>query len=211
MPRRVENRTDLVHGVHALPVGGWVAAVDWFGVVELRVTPRHEIAVEVGDVPFAVGKHRVVRRVRTQVHHCAEAGIVRLPRARVRLRQRCDRVPVDARGDPVVAAPVGNWPVVRSVQRELAFAELITVPEFQRDVKGFDRPRLVTVLIHELFVDLAHALDEFVHEVDVGRRVHPTGVLVEPLVDEELPPGDGTISVRSRCASRPGSRTMCAG
>ncbi len=75
---RIEYRDDLVDRVNPLPVGRRVAAVDGFGVVELRVAPRHEVAVEVGDISFAVRVDRIVRRVRADVHHVAKPGVARL-------------------------------------------------------------------------------------------------------------------------------------
>src|SRR5215216_2004112 len=41
-----------------------------------------------------------------------------------------------------------------------------------------------------------HLNRELVDIVDPARRVHPAGLGVEALVDEELPPGRGTIGVQ---------------
>src|SRR5205085_11439009 len=43
---------------------------------------------------------------------------------------------------------------------------------------------------------LLDRLGELVDEVDSAGRVHPAGMLVEALVDEELAPGGGAVSVQ---------------
>src|SRR4051794_967449 len=43
-------------------------------------------------------------------------------------------------------------------------------------------------------------LGKLVDIIDAARRVHPAGVAVESLVDEELPPGGGAVDVESFAA-----------
>ena len=48
----------------------------------------------------------------------------------------------------------------------------------------------------EVAIALLHdGLEILVDRIDAARRVHPTGAIVETLIDEDLAPGDGPVSI----------------
>ena len=86
---------------------------------------------------------------------------------------------------------------MRRVSCELSFAQEIPVAVRYGNLTHFNLSPFVAVAIHQLARTLLDLLDEFVHEIHVGRRVHPAGMLIEPLVHEELSPGHSAIGIQA--------------
>ena len=117
----------LVDGVQRAPFGGRVAAVDRLRPVELRVALRDEVRVEVRDVAVGVREDRVVRRVRVELHRLPELLVVLRLGARVRLRQRLERLLHHAHGDPFAGVLADDRAVMRAIHRELRSAMPVAV------------------------------------------------------------------------------------
>ena len=75
--------------------------------------------MEVGDVAVGVGVDRVVRRVGVQLHRLAERLVVLRLGARVRLRQRLQRLLHQPDAHPLAVGLADDRPVVRAVDGEL--------------------------------------------------------------------------------------------
>src|SRR5438270_136538 len=84
-----------------------------------------------------------------------------------------------------------------SAEREERARSELAVRHAVADCHRADADRAASVAV-PIAITSASALDlfrELIDIIDAARRVHPTGMGIEALVDEELAPGRGTIHV----------------
>ncbi len=175
-----------------------VAAVNGLCPVEFRVTPRHIVNVEIGDVAVGVGVERRIGRICLQLHDLLELVIVLRLGPPVRLHQCLHGLVHQGDGDPAIG--VGALSNGRAVMRaenfdrplcHRAVRRLVGDLDGRHDNGAFLGAELIKVLA-VLFYDL---LVEFVDDVSGARRVHPAEAGIEALIDKELSPRRRTVGV----------------
>ena len=87
-----------------------------------------------------------------------------------------------------------------SVKRDASLDKLTRLQHPYGFGKRFDGALLNTVSVPQCAIDLGNVFDEVVHEIKTGRCMHPTGLFIETLVNEKLPPGHGAVSVQTLLA-----------
>src|SRR4029079_8373789 len=117
-----------------------------------------------------------------------------------RLIQRAHRVPHHAEAEPFVALAPDDGTVLREINLERASRCSARCAIRDRDRASLHRGHILAVAITPGFAVLHRRLEERVDVVDAARCVHPSCTLVESLIDEELSPGDGAISVEALVA-----------
>ena len=88
-----------------------------------------------------------------------------------------------------------------SVKRDASLDKLTRLQHPYGFGKRFDGALLNTVSVPQLGIDLGNVFDEVVHEIKTGRCMHPTGLFIKTLVNEELSPGHGAVSVQTLLAN----------
>ena len=116
---RIQQTGRLVDRQHAGPLRRGIAAVHRFGPVESDVAPRNEVGMEVGDGAVGVGVDRVVRRVGVQLHRLLERLVALRLHARVRLRERLQRLLHQPDAHPFAVRLADDGSAVRAVDREI--------------------------------------------------------------------------------------------
>ena len=197
---RVEHVGTFVHRHQIAPLGGRVAAVHGPAPVERRVPLGNEVGMEVGDVALGVGKHGVVGRVGVQVHHLLVLGEVLRLGAAIGLRERLERLVHQPDGHPLAVGLADDGAVVGAVDGELLLRHARGGLVGHRDRARRHRPLLGAVLVEDAGVLLDDGLQVLVDVVDAAGGVHPAGLLVEALVDEELSPREGAVGVEALAA-----------
>ena len=192
----IEQVRRLVHRQQAVPLGLGIAAVHRLGPVEFGVAAGNVVAVEVGDVTRGIGEDRVVGRVRLQLHGLLIGLVVGRLGACVGLRQRLDGLLHQADGDPFAVRRADDRAVVGAVDGEFLFGHAGRGLVRHDDLGRSHRALLFAVAVDEAVTLLDDGFEVFVDGIDAARGVHPAGLFVEALVDEELAPGDGAIGVQ---------------
>src|SRR5712691_10517116 len=98
-----------------LRTSGFTLLTHWFGPIESGVALRNEVGVEVGDRAVGVGVDRVVGRVGVQLHRLLERLVALGLRARVRLRERLERLLHQPDAHPLALRLADDGPVMRAV------------------------------------------------------------------------------------------------
>jgi hypothetical protein len=183
----------------AAPVGRGIAAVDRLRIIEPGIADRHELRMEIGDLALVIGKECVVRTVRLALGDFEEFGEVAGLGAQIALFECGDGAVHQGKGNPflahdraVVAGPCGE-----TAARHGSVGAAIA----QRDRvfrKRADLPAIAIAFGPGRGVD--DGFGKLVDVVDPARRVHPSGMGVEPLIDEELPPRDRAIGIEAFAA-----------
>ena len=183
--------------MNPVPFGRGIAAIDWFGPVELGVALRDEVGMEVGDGAVRVSVDRVVRRVGVQLHRLAERLVVLRFGARVGLRQRFQRLLHQPDAHPLAVRLAHDRAVMCPVDGEVFLRHSGGSFVGHGNLRRGYRPLLGAVPISEAVALLRHGLEILVDVVDAARCVHPAGAVVESLVDEELAPGQRAVHVQA--------------
>ena len=195
---RVHRVRRLVERQQAVPFGGRVGAVHGLGPVELRIAFRDEVRVEERDVAIGIGVERVVGRVGVQVHHLLVLGEVARLGARVRLVQGLQRLLHHPDAHPLAVDRADDGAAVRLVDGELLVGHAIGGLVRHRDLRRHERTLFSADTIGVAAVGLlGHGLEVVVDVVDAAGGVHPAGLVVEALVDEELSPGQRAVGVQA--------------
>ena len=183
--------------VQALPICGRITAIDWAGIVELRIPNRNIVAVEIRNVTLGICVNRIVGRIRFQVHHFAEALITTLFGSDIRLLECSHRLPHQRGRCPLPLLGMGNRTVVGAVNGKNLFLYSGIGRVFKQHRIAFNSSPFVTVLVDQLFSALLHIFYKFIDHIGVGRSMHPTCLFIESLVDEKLAPGNCAIGVQA--------------
>ncbi len=194
---RVQEVRGLLERRHALPVRGRIGAVHRPGIVEPVVALGDELRVEIGDLALGVGEDGVVGRVGVELRHLQEGRVVLGLGAQEGLAQRLHRPVHQGDGDPLAVRLAHDGAVMGAVDREVTLGHRAGRRAIGHGDGGGDhRPFLSAVSVEELAVLPDNGLGELVHHVDAAGGMHPASVLVEALIDEELPPGGRAIGVQ---------------
>ena len=193
---RIQEQRALLHREQALPFGRWVAAIHRLRPVEPRITLGYEVSVEIGDVAVRVREDRVVRRVGVQFHRLRERLIVLLLRARVRLRERFYLLLHHLHRHPLAVGLSHDRAVTAVVDGEILLRHSGRGLVRHADRDGGQRALAGAVLVHVAVALLRHGLGVIALVVHAARGVHPSGALVEALVDEELSPRHRAVGVQ---------------
>ena len=198
---RVHRLRRVLQGVQALPVRSRVRAVDRLGVIETVVAHRDELRVQIGDLALGAGEQGVVRRIGLQLGHLHEAGVVGGLGAQERLLQGRDRLVHQGDADPLAAFLADDGAAMRLVDGEAFLSWNPVVAQVRHgDHLALQRAQFVAVLVEALAVLLDDGLGELVDHIDAAGGMHPAGLGVEALVDEELAPGRGAVGVETLVA-----------
>ena len=163
--------------------------------------------MEVGKVAARVGIQGVVRRVRVQRHDLLVLVDGARLGARIRLRQRLHRAVHHRDAHPLAVLLPHDRSAMRVVHGERrVFHRAVRRLEGNDDALLDDRPLLSADDVEALAVLLDDRLEILVDVVNAAGRVHPAGLVVEALVDEELPPGERAVGVESFFAHHLGFR-----
>ncbi len=179
-----------------MPVRRRIAAVHRFGPVEFWIALGNKVAVEIPDVAVGIRIDRVVRRVRVQLHSLLECLVVSRLRARVRLRQRLHRFLHQTNAHPFVVHRPDDGPVLRAIYREGLLGHPGVGLVGHLDYGRHHCPLFVAVLVIEPIAFLHDGFEILIDGVNRTRRVHPTAMLVEALIDKDLSPGHRTIGIQ---------------
>ncbi len=132
-----------------------------------------------------------------EFHGLVELLVVVGLRPQVRLLECLEWLFHEPDAHPLVIGPAYDRPMVGPVHGELALGH----PGFgfvrNGNLPGLDGPLLITVDIVDAAIPFDDGLEVLVDVVDATRCMHPTRRLVESLVDEELSPGHGAVSVQA--------------
>jgi hypothetical protein len=90
--------------------------------------------------------------------------------------------------------------MMRVIHRECALRHPFAVFVLERYLGHLDRTNFIAVAILQFATLFEHVLHKLVHEISIGRCMHPAGILIEALVHEELAPGHRAIGVKSLLA-----------
>ena len=195
---RIDDVGRFIEGQHAVPFGRRVAAVNRLGPVKLRIALRNEVRVEVGDVAAGIRVERVVRRVGVDVHHLLVLVERARLGARVRLDERLHRLFHQPHADPLAVGLPHDRAAMGPIGRELALRHAVRRFVGHHDLLRDERLLFGADLIGVAAVGLLrHRLEVLVDVVDAARRVHPAGLVVEALVDEELSPRQRAVGVQA--------------
>ena len=205
----IKEADSLVDGVETLPFGGGVGAVHGLLPIEFGIAARGEVAVEVGDVAVSIGVDGVVGRVGAELHHLGELGVSAGFGALVGLGERGDGIVHHFHGDPAAVFFADDRAVVAEVGGDGALLHRGGAVGAGRgavgenDFLGDERPGLGAVAIGGRGGaggrgrSSDDGLEVFVDHIGAVGSVHPAEAVVEPLVDEELAPSDGTVGVET--------------
>ena len=193
----VSELDGFVHFVESLPFRFGIAAVHWFFPVERRVPSRHKVAVPIGDIAVAIGEYGIVRRVGTVAHDFLVRRISLGFRAQVRLRERFERLVHHFHGHPLLPSLVNDRTVVGPVQYHWFVSDIVAVAVGLQYLFPLYGKLFPPIAIGEYIAVEGYRFEVFVERVGLARRVHPSAVFIEPLVDEELAPGDGTVGIQA--------------
>ena len=80
---------------------------------------------------------------------------------------------------------------------------LFAVFVLERYFGSLHRPGFISITVQQLApllasglaIGLEYVFNKIIHEIDVGRCVHPARMFVKALVDEELTPGHRTVGI----------------
>ena len=146
---------------------------------------------------MVVGEDGVVGRVGLELGDLAEGGEVCGLGAQERLLERLDRPVHQRQRDPLAVGLAHDRAVVGAVHGE---PPLAAAAGPDGDARYPDRSQLLAVTVEQPVAPPDDVLRELVDIVDATGGVHPAGVAVPALVDEELPPGRGAIDVEAGIA-----------
>ena len=154
--------------------------------------------MEIGDFARIIGKQRVVRAVGAEFGHFQEFGQIGRARAQKALLQRLDRLVHQRKGDPLATLFAHDRAVVAGPGHESALRQrAVGLAIAQPDRLALKRAHFAAIAVGLGAIGpVDHGFGKFVDIVDARRGVHPPGVRVEPLVDEELAPGHRAIGVQ---------------
>ena len=85
---------------------------------------------------------------------------------------------------------------MRAVDGEFLFGHSVAGFVRHGDFLCGDRAVFVAVLVVEAIAFFPHCFEILAHRVHTARGVHPSGALVETLVDEELAPRDSAVGIK---------------
>ena len=185
----------LVKRHQFLPIGSRIAAIHRLGVIKTRITLWDEVSVPVSDVTVGIREDRVVRRVGLQLHGLAVSCIAARLRSQKALLQRRDRRIHQSEGDPVIAIVAYHRAVVVVISVEDAFLHALRGLVPQGDLPAFEAALFGPILVSETATLWDDGLQVFVHRIHVAGGVHPTGAVIEALIDKHLSPGHCAVGV----------------
>ena len=193
---RIEQGDGVFDGVCALPFGCRIAAVHRAGEIKFQVTPGNEIAVKISDAAVGVRIDSIVGSVGAQLLGLAKRCIVSGLGAQVRLFQRRHRILQQPDRDPLVVLGTDDRSVMAVIHGEVARHQLAVLPEGDGEVRDFQRSQLLAISVEKPTGFIDDGFGIFIDRIAAVGSVHPAVVRIEPLVDEELPPGRGAIDVQ---------------
>jgi hypothetical protein len=117
--------------------------------------------------------------------------------ARVRLREGLERLLHQLDRDPFAALLAHHRTVVAEVGGDGLAGHAGRRLVGQRQAHCAQGALAAAVSVDKLAVFFGHRFEIFVDHVAAARGVHPAGLVVETLVDEELAPGHGAIGVQA--------------
>ncbi len=186
----------LVDRKKSVPFGRGIAAIHRLGPVEAGITPGNEVAMEVSDIPVSIRKDCVVGRVRLEFHRLQVRFVILRFRARVGLDQRLYGFLHQPDAYPFAVLLANDRPVMRSVNGEFLFRHAVIGLVRDDDLCRGDGALLISVFVVEAAVLLFDRFQIFVHGIHAARSVHPAGAVIKSLINEELAPGHGAVSIQ---------------
>src|SRR5215831_18932630 len=97
--------------------------------------------------------------------------------------------------------------MLRAIDREILVGQLDSVFIKDSDYFRLDRPVLTSIAVVELVSLSADRLQVFINVIDAAGCVHPAGVFIESLIDEELSPRHGAVRIQAFVADHLGLRS----
>src|SRR5438105_13118279 len=86
---------------------------------------------------------------------------------------------------------------MRAINGELFLSHSVPALIGNRDCSYLQRTFFIPVLVIEIGTLLDDRFQVLVDIVDTTRCVHPTGAVIEALIDEELTPGDRAVRIQT--------------
>ena len=99
--------------------------------------------------------------------------------------------------DPLAVCFAHDRTVMRAIDGEFLLRHPVIRLVRHRDFAHRDGTLFGAVLVEVAVALLRHGFEILVDGIDAAGGVHPTGAVVEALVDEELAPGDGAVGIEA--------------
>ena len=192
----IEYADHFTDCVQRSPVGCRVTAIERTVPVEIWVSFGNKVAVPVGNIALTVCIHRVVGRIGAQLHGGGKFFIVAGFGSAIGLCQRLDRLLHQADGYPVAIFLPNDRSVMGVIGSDFNFRHRIPVTKGETDQFFLETPQFVSVLIVVSVILLDDSLEIFIDRIGSAGGVHPSGILVETLIDKKLTPGNRAVCVQ---------------
>ena len=150
----------------------------------------------VGNIALAVRIHGVVGGIGAQLHGGGKFFVVAGFGPAIGLRQCLDRLLHQADGDPFPVFLPNDGSVMGVIGSDFNFRHRVAVAKREIDQFFLETPQFVSVLIVVTVILLDDGLEVFIDRIGSAGGVHPSGILVETLVDEKLTPGNRAVGVQ---------------